>query len=1033
MMAEARAEMDAPALKAQPCTDARQALLVRALRQSQEELSDAERCFAVWIARQREVMSTLAALPLDTQHEALVAEADRMKSGSELEDLLRSISAFPATLDHALMQIPAASDAGAPDRTRSADGRERLMVKRMQVADGTSVQHEWAPFYAKADAGVLLLFPSIDDSQPSAAVALARYCWEYAGGGQEMTEGLREVHLKAVEPGSAPAPSSTHNSADSKQSDSTWIGAAADKATPGSTAASVTEDTVQATAPATAGAASSSIIGSGGGCAGGHADTLVGRWAGALTQKFRAAPGAAETADRSSFAPNSLFPPANKAGVGGETKVDETTQKQAQQPIVKWWQGVTTSIGKLGKGKQVGGPGMESDSEVWLRAASTQQALRFHDLLQAHCVSTPSAATTSPAATPSGSLALESALTLPAAVDVHVENIPTMKVWELVKVMKEIDVRHEASSAARERFSYLYNSQDAAVTCGGGVPAIELMLPQLCNLALQSQMEVLAEDSEGLSSHTAGPQRSLEVWLVDEMTVNLHLGLAFSWTLDAGAPPELVPSLIPPDSSSSSTLGYTSMQPQSFSGSIPGANLLANGGRQSLNAVGAVGGAALSGVTRGLSFVNVKASSAEVREMRAKTMRRDAYRTLRMRAETAGLAGRRIGKEQSADYNASDAIFERLCREDVHMRETYGAKCPFEPLTVAVKTSKFALDCIKEELSRRKDFIEAQRLLMEQLTRVSALLAGVPKDARAAQMRRMLEDIHVLLPTGAYVPLCNSEQSHEVAVALVYDEAVCLSTFERAPYAVAVETVCLPHTLRNTYSVVRSVELLHYWLHLRLQQEAAEAAAAASSGSEEGDTTPPDLSETFRPPSQSKLLLQRRPLKPRERAQWSRLPSVVTWHRVAATQVEAHAHAKAAATEAEAVFATAVNPNGVEGTSGEGDDGDDAVVLVTPRDSCVTPRDPLDTSSKNQVVDEGVGLGWWWRPRKDIAANGQTGDVSVLDKVFGETWESRSERRRRASIYGSHDGWRLRPLIIKAGDDLRQEQFAMQLISCIQV
>eukprot|EP00802_Teleaulax_amphioxeia_P015477 Tamp_15568.p1 GENE.Tamp_15568~~Tamp_15568.p1 ORF type:complete len:396 (+),score=69.70 Tamp_15568:50-1189(+) len=65
-------------------------------------------------------------------------------------------------------------------------------------------------------------------------------------------------------------------------------------------------------------------------------------------------------------------------------------------------------------------------------------------------------------------------------------------------------------------------------------------------------------------------------------------------------------------------------------------------------------------------------------------------------------------------------------------------------------------------------------------------------------------------------------------------------------------------------------------------------------------------------------------------------------------------------------------------------------------------------------------------------AGEQNGDVSVLDKVFGESWESRSQRRRQQSIYGAHEGWRLRPVIIKAGDDLRQEQFAMQLIASIQ-
>jgi hypothetical protein len=175
--------------------------------------------------------------------------------------------------------------------------------------------------------------------------------------------------------------------------------------------------------------------------------------------------------------------------------------------------------------------------------------------------------------------------------------------------------------------------------------------------------------------------------------------------------------------------------------------------------VGAVGGAAFSGVTRSLSFVSGKAVSAEVR---AKILRHDAYRTLRMLAETAGLSGRRMGQgtqftcctrtkaqiltpeergvpgastastastasnasTASKAPSATDAIYQRLCLEDQHMRQLYGEKCPFEPLTNSAKCSRFALDCIKEELTRRKDFMEAERVLIEQLTRVSALLSG---------------------------------------------------------------------------------------------------------------------------------------------------------------------------------------------------------------------------------------------------------------------------------------------------------------------
>ncbi|CAJ1930625.1 unnamed protein product [Cylindrotheca closterium] len=48
--------------------------------------------------------------------------------------------------------------------------------------------------------------------------------------------------------------------------------------------------------------------------------------------------------------------------------------------------------------------------------------------------------------------------------------------------------------------------------------------------------------------------------------------------------------------------------------------------------------------------------------------------------------------------------------------------------------------------------------------------------------------------------------------------------------------------------------------------------------------------------------------------------------------------------------------------------------------------------------------------------------------VFKENWKDKEERIRMASAYGSHPGWRLLPILVKANDDLRQEQLASQLI-----
>ena len=51
--------------------------------------------------------------------------------------------------------------------------------------------------------------------------------------------------------------------------------------------------------------------------------------------------------------------------------------------------------------------------------------------------------------------------------------------------------------------------------------------------------------------------------------------------------------------------------------------------------------------------------------------------------------------------------------------------------------------------------------------------------------------------------------------------------------------------------------------------------------------------------------------------------------------------------------------------------------------------------------------------------------------LFKETFEQLSERLKQSSIFGSLKTWRIIKIIVKSGDDLRQEQFAMQLIDSI--
>merc|ERR1719361_937025 len=47
---------------------------------------------------------------------------------------------------------------------------------------------------------------------------------------------------------------------------------------------------------------------------------------------------------------------------------------------------------------------------------------------------------------------------------------------------------------------------------------------------------------------------------------------------------------------------------------------------------------------------------------------------------------------------------------------------------------------------------------------------------------------------------------------------------------------------------------------------------------------------------------------------------------------------------------------------------------------------------------------------------------------FGEPWDRRSQRYREQSPFKHHENWNMQSVIFKSGEDMRQEQMAMQFI-----
>uniref|UniRef100_A0A914RZT0 PI3K/PI4K catalytic domain-containing protein n=1 Tax=Parascaris equorum TaxID=6256 RepID=A0A914RZT0_PAREQ len=72
---------------------------------------------------------------------------------------------------------------------------------------------------------------------------------------------------------------------------------------------------------------------------------------------------------------------------------------------------------------------------------------------------------------------------------------------------------------------------------------------------------------------------------------------------------------------------------------------------------------------------------------------------------------------------------------------------------------------------------------------------------------------------------------------------------------------------------------------------------------------------------------------------------------------------------------------------------------------------------------------WVKKPRKQLRHVPDDPSASEMS----EPWEEKQARIREASPYGRNPKWRLLPVIVKTGDDLRQELLAYQLLTTLKV
>lgn len=105
-------------------------------------------------------------------------------------------------------------------------------------------------------------------------------------------------------------------------------------------------------------------------------------------------------------------------------------------------------------------------------------------------------------------------------------------------------------------------------------------------------------------------------------------------------------------------------------------------------------------------------------------------------------------------------------------------------------------------------------------------------------------------------------------------------------------------------------------------------------------------------------------------------------------------------------------------------------------DTIMAESDPATIMVESEVLEEGMAVATnsgagAARMENDLKTGGmrRKGDRDDPSAAtFGEEWSAKRERIRRSSPYGYMPNWDLISVIVKTGDDLRQEAFACQLI-----
>jgi len=317
------------------------------------------------------------------------------------------------------------------------------------------------------------------------------------------------------------------------------------------------------------------------------------------------------------------------------------------------------------------------------------------------------------------------------------------------------------------------------------------------------------------------------------------------------------------------------------------------------------------------------------------------------------------------------------------------------------------------------DFWINQLCLIRNLTRLAVMLNAVPERVQNPMLKLTLDKLSARLSPGIYLPITRAEHDYHTILNLVSSDSFTLGTKARTPYMLFYQTAHLGGKFENLEEALSNLNLKpklehehkpEYGLIIDESPKAKDEKMLVLKQEADDNTATRGLPRYQAPKNTEKdgkeKILDRKDSDPM--ATLTRKLKKQKKHRKM-TQSEN-------STQLLLDEIQQLKDEERVTTTGESPLGDAYFVNFVEEFYCPAPSDvSVATPVKTREETED-----WVLVGDD--------ESTVIKTAYGDLWPEKKERLAKAYPYAKLPGWDLNAVIVKAEDDLRQEQMAMQVI-----